>query len=162
MTIDKTLNGNEITLSVDGRLDNNTAPEFLAAFNEAADESDDIVLDLAGVIYLSSAGLRAFASAQKTMNKKGKLTIRNVTPDVMEIFELTGFLKILSILLSVIITYRLGIINRFEPIFSSAVKSGAEGISSEFRVMKQLRAVMSGCAAVYYAAAGKTETGGVF
>jgi anti-sigma B factor antagonist len=97
MTINKTQDGKQLTLSVDGRLDNNTAAEFLSAFNEAANESDDIALDLAKLVYLSSAGLRVIASAQKTMNKKGKLTIRNVTPDVMEVFDLIGLLKILNI-----------------------------------------------------------------
>ena len=47
--------------------------------------------------YVSSAGLRVFLSAQKVMNKQGDMTLRNVSPEIMEIFEVTGFVDILNI-----------------------------------------------------------------
>ena len=57
----------------------------------------DLVFDLANLTYISSAGLRVLLSAQKAMNKKGTMVLRNVKPEIMEIFEITGFSSILTI-----------------------------------------------------------------
>jgi anti-sigma B factor antagonist len=48
--------------------------------------------------YVSSAGLRVLLSAQKTMNKQGKMVIRNANSDIRDIFEVTGFSDILTVL----------------------------------------------------------------
>ena len=97
MTIDKQLNGSELTLTLNGRLDTTTAPELETAIKENIAGITNLVMDFAGLDYLSSAGLRVILSAQKTMNKQGEMVIRNVNETINEVFEITGFIDILTI-----------------------------------------------------------------
>ena len=97
MTIDKQLNGSELTLNLNGRLDTTTAPELETAIKENIAGITNLVMDFAGLEYLSSAGLRVILSAQKTMNKQGEMVIRNVNETINEVFEITGFIDILTI-----------------------------------------------------------------
>mgnify|MGYP003299416453 FL=1 len=97
MIIDKQLNGSELTLSLNGRLDTTTAPELEAVIKENITGVTNLVMDFAGLEYLSSAGLRVILSAQKTMNKQGEMVIRNVNETINEVFEITGFIDILTI-----------------------------------------------------------------
>ena len=97
MTIDKQINGSELTLSLTGRLDTTTAPELEAVIKENIGGATNLVMDFAGLEYLSSAGLRVILSAQKTMNKQGEMVIRNVNETINEVFEITGFIDILTI-----------------------------------------------------------------
>ena len=97
MTIDKQINGSELTLSLTGRLDTTTAPELEAVIKENIGGVTNLVMDFAGLEYLSSAGLRVILSAQKTMNKQGEMVIRNVNETINEVFEITGFIDILTI-----------------------------------------------------------------
>ena len=97
MTIDKQQNGSELTLTLNGRLDTTTAPELENAIKENIAGITNLVMDFAGLEYLSSAGLRVILSAQKTMNKQGEMVIRNVNETINEVFEITGFIDILTI-----------------------------------------------------------------
>lgn len=97
MTIEKTLNGTALILSVSGRLDTTTAPQLENELNESLAGIESLVLDFAGLDYLSSAGLRVLLAAQKTMNKQGKMTLCNVNETIAEIFDVTGFSDILTI-----------------------------------------------------------------
>lgn len=97
MTIDKQINGSELTLSLTGRLDTTTAPELEAVIKENITGVTNLVMDFAGLEYLSSAGLRVILSTQKTMNKQGEMVIRNVNETINEVFEITGFIDILTI-----------------------------------------------------------------
>ena len=97
MTIDKQQNGSELTLTLNGRLDTTTAPELENAIKENIAGVTNLVMDFAGLEYLSSAGLRVILSAQKTMNKQGEMVIRNVNETINEVFEITGFIDILTI-----------------------------------------------------------------
>ncbi|MBQ3540909.1 MAG: STAS domain-containing protein [Phascolarctobacterium sp.] len=97
MIIDKQLNGSELTLALNGRLDTTTAPELEAVIKENITGVTNLVMDFAGLEYLSSAGLRVILSAQKTMNKQGEMVIRNVNETINEVFEITGFIDILTI-----------------------------------------------------------------
>ena len=97
MIIDKQLNGSELTLSLTGRLDTTTAPELEAVIKENIIGVTNLVMEFAGLEYLSSAGLRVILSAQKTMNKQGEMVIRNVNETINEVFEITGFIDILTI-----------------------------------------------------------------
>lgn len=97
MTITKTKNGDALIIALEGRLDTTTAPELDAALRESLDGVTDLTLEMGGLAYLSSAGLRVLLSAQKQMNKQGKMVIKNVCQTIMDVFEVTGFSSILTI-----------------------------------------------------------------
>lgn len=91
-------NNKEITLlKMEGRLDTLTASYLQKAIEELPNSVTMLVLDMKGVDYVSSAGLRVLLNAQKKMNKVGSMKLRGVCKEVMEVFEITGFLDILSI-----------------------------------------------------------------
>ena len=97
MTITKKQNGDSLTIALEGRLDTITAPQLESELRPVMDSIKDLVFDLTDLVYISSAGLRVLLASQKTMNKQGSMCICNVSPDVMEVFELTGFVDILNI-----------------------------------------------------------------
>ena len=97
MTIEKNLTGTELTVALAGRLDTTTAPQLEAELKQSYAGVDKLVLDFAALEYLSSAGLRVLLQAQKTMNKQGEMIIKNVNETINEIFEVTGFIDILTI-----------------------------------------------------------------
>ena len=97
MTIEKNLNGTELTITIAGRLDTTTAPQLEAEFKQSINGVEKLVLDFANLEYLSSAGLRVLLAVQKVMNKQGEMVIRNVNETINEIFEVTGFIDILTI-----------------------------------------------------------------
>ena len=97
MTIEKNLNGTELTLKVIGRMDTTTAPELDKEISENIEGVKKLVLDFSELDYLSSAGLRVILQAQKTMNKQGEMVVRNINETVEEIFEVTGFSDVLTI-----------------------------------------------------------------
>lgn len=96
MTIAKTREDGKLTLALEGRLDTTTAPQ-LEAEAKRLDGVTELVLDFEKLEYLSSAGLRVILAAQKTMNKQGTMVIRQVNETIMEVFEVTGFVDILTI-----------------------------------------------------------------
>ncbi|MBR1833010.1 MAG: STAS domain-containing protein [Ruminiclostridium sp.] len=97
MTISKTENGKEVTVSVEGRIDSKTAPEFEKEVKDCFESFDSMVIDLAQVNYVSSAGLRILLTAHKAMSAKEGLKVRNVCKEVMAIFNVTGFSGVLDI-----------------------------------------------------------------
>ena len=97
MNIKKEQNGSEMNISLEGRLDTTTAPELETELKSSLEGIDALNFDFSALEYVSSAGLRVLLSAQKTMNRQGKMVIRNVKPEIMEIFEVTGFVDILTI-----------------------------------------------------------------
>lgn len=96
MTIEKTLNGETLTLKVIGRLDTSTAPQLEAEMNDSLSSVKDLILDFSELEYISSAGLRVILKAQKVMNKQGTMKLTNVNDTVMEVFDITGFSDILT------------------------------------------------------------------
>lgn len=97
MVIKKTENGSNLEIKVEGRLDTTTAPQLETELNGLDSGVTNLVFDLEALEYISSAGLRVLLCAQKIMNKQGKMTIRNVNEGIMEVFEITGFVDILTI-----------------------------------------------------------------
>lgn len=97
MTINKVQEGDTLTIELGGRLDTTTAPELESALKDSYDGIVNMVLDMEGLIYLSSAGLRTILVAQKRMSKQGNLIVRHVNDTIMEVFEVTGFNDILDI-----------------------------------------------------------------
>lgn len=97
MTIEKNLKGTELTITIIGRLDTTTAPQLEAEIKNSVAGIEKLVLDFASLEYLSSAGLRVLLGAQKTMNKQGEMIVKNVNETINEVFEVTGFIDILTI-----------------------------------------------------------------
>lgn len=97
MNITKKTDGSKLEVLLEGRLDTVTAPELEASLKESLDDVKELVLDLAQLEYISSAGLRVLLSAQKTMNAQGTMVVKNVNETISEIFEVTGFTDILTI-----------------------------------------------------------------
>ena len=97
MTIEIKKNQNETIIEVEGRLDTITAPALDKTINEDIGDTKNLVLNVKGVEYISSAGLRVLLSAQKKMQKVGTMKVVNVCEAVMEVFEMTGFADILVI-----------------------------------------------------------------
>ena len=97
MTINKTNNGSSLTVAIEGRLDTTTAPQLEAELKDSLDGVVELILDLSGMEYISSAGLRVLLSAQKIMSRQGEMKVTGVCETVMEVFEVTGFSDILNI-----------------------------------------------------------------
>lgn len=97
MTIQKTQDGEKLTIALEGRLDTTTAPQLEGELRSAVNGISELVFDFSALEYVSSAGLRVLLSAQKVMNKQGSMVIRNVNSAIMDVFELTGFVDILNI-----------------------------------------------------------------
>lgn len=98
MIINKTLENEKLTLTLEGRLDTATAPQLQELLMPAFDEAANIVLDFTRLTYISSAGLRVLLIGQKEAQQKGgSMTVSNVSEEVMEIFDMTGFTDILTI-----------------------------------------------------------------
>ena len=97
MTIEKTQNGAQKTLTLVGRLDTTTAPQLEEEITTGLDGVEELTFDFAQLEYISSAGLRVLLAAQKTMNKQGKMVVCNVNETIAEVFEITGFSDVLTI-----------------------------------------------------------------
>lgn len=98
MQIQITENGDSKILQVEGRIDTITAPEFEKKLLEELEGAKTLRIDLEQVVYVSSAGLRAFLNGQKYANKNGvDMSLFHVADTVMEVFEMTGFIDILTV-----------------------------------------------------------------
>ena len=97
LDINKALDGNEIVIALKGRLDTLTAPQLEEELGTCLDGVEKLVFDFGELDYISSAGLRVLLSAQKTMNTRGSMTVKNVSEEISEIFDVTGFSDILTI-----------------------------------------------------------------
>ena len=97
MNIVRNKDGSKLTLALEGRLDTTTAPQLEAELKASLDGVAELELDFEKLEYLSSAGLRVLLAAQKVMNKQGSMVIRHVNETIHEVFEVTGFIDILTI-----------------------------------------------------------------
>lgn len=97
MDVDLTREGTRLVVTVSGRLNTGTAPDFESQLIPSLDGITELVIDFSGLDYISSAGLRIILFAQKTMNRQGSMVIRSVKPEIYEVFEMTGFLDFLTI-----------------------------------------------------------------
>ena len=97
MDITKNKDGGKLDIKVSGRLDTTTAPQLDEEIKASVDGVTELVFDLGELEYISSAGLRVLLASQKTMNKQGEMKVTAVSEPVMEIFEVTGFSEILTI-----------------------------------------------------------------
>ena len=91
MTINQTQDGGKLTIALSGRLDTITAPELSAVLDTLSDDVTELVYDMKELDYMSSAGLRVMLLSLKKMSGKGKLTLKNVSDEIKEVFEITQF-----------------------------------------------------------------------
>ena len=97
MTITKKQNGTTLEIALEGRLDTMTAPELEAELSRSLSGAEALVLDFSKLEYISSAGLRVLLTAHKAMMGKEGMKITHVNDVVQEVFEVTGFSDILTI-----------------------------------------------------------------
>ena len=97
MNITKNSADTALTLVLEGRLDTTSSPQLEAELKRSIADITELVFDMNALDYISSAGLRVLLAAQKVMNKQGKMMIRGANQNIMEIFEVTGFVNILTI-----------------------------------------------------------------
>ena len=97
LAINKSVENKKAVFSLEGRLDTVTAPDMDSAIKAVLPQITELVIDMAHLEYISSAGLRILLSAQKAMNTQGTMKLLNVNETVMEIFDVTGFSEILTI-----------------------------------------------------------------
>lgn len=97
MTLNKNLDGKTLTIEIIGRLDTSTAPVLEEEISKSIGEINKLVLDFAQLEYISSAGLRVLLKSQKTMSKQGRMVVANASETIKEVFELTGFMDILTL-----------------------------------------------------------------
>ena len=97
MKIEKNVENGKVELAIEGRLDTTTAPELEKELENLLSEANELVFDMSTLEYISSAGLRVLLKAQKIMNARGSMKVMHVNESIMEVFEITGFLDILTI-----------------------------------------------------------------
>ena len=97
LDIKKNLDGSKLEFVLDGRLDTITDPQLEEEIKASLDGITDLIFNFSGLTYVSSAGLRVLLSSQKTMNEKGRMVVKNVSEEIQEIFDVTGFSDILTI-----------------------------------------------------------------
>ncbi|MBQ7505757.1 MAG: STAS domain-containing protein [Lachnospiraceae bacterium] len=98
MEIKKMENGTALTLAIEGYLDTRTAKEADVVFQEAAKDYEEIILDLAGTSYISSAGIRILRKLQLAMYKKGgRFSMIHLGEEVTRVLEMTGLLDLLKL-----------------------------------------------------------------
>ena len=98
MDIRETVENDRIIFFVEGEIDGSNADEFEDKLRDAAGRTSNLVVDLTGLEYVSSAGLRSFLMVQKQMMQQaGQMSLVHVNDEVMEIFAVTGFVKLLNV-----------------------------------------------------------------
>lgn len=96
MNIKRKKDSSNLFVTVNGRIDTVTAPEFEAGVKPYLDGVTDLTIDFKEVNYVSSAGLRVLLSLQKKMMTQGEMKLVNVSEAVNDVFEVTGFDEILT------------------------------------------------------------------
>ena len=97
MTLEKNADGTVLTVTPDEQLDTIAAREMEGELRMAVDGVKEPIFDMSQVEYMTSAALRVLHSAQKVMKGQGSMVVRHVKPEVMEIFDLTGLVDLLTI-----------------------------------------------------------------
>ncbi len=97
MELTKLKEGTTLTIALEGRLDTVTAEDLDKELKESLDGIKELIFDFEKLDYITSAGLRVITNALKVMNRQGRMVIRNMQPDVKEVFFVTGFLEIIDV-----------------------------------------------------------------
>ncbi len=93
----KKFSTNELLVKPIGRIDINLTPELEKEVNSEIESISYLTIDMSEVDYISSVGLRALLSFQKQISSRGEMKIVDVKPEVLEIFKMVGFDRVLNI-----------------------------------------------------------------
>jgi anti-sigma B factor antagonist len=97
MTINVERDFELVTLEITGRLDTTTAPNLESVINELSEDTRELIFDMSGVEYISSAGIRVLLGAYKKMTlNQGTMRIEKANDMVREVFEMTGLSDMLD------------------------------------------------------------------
>ena len=96
MEIIKTLNNDELVLKVVGELNTTSYPQLEEIVSKSLGNIKTLIFDFEKLEYISSAGLRVLLIAKKSMDKQGKMIVKNANKSVMDILTITGFVNILD------------------------------------------------------------------
>ena len=97
MTINVERDFELVTLEITGRLDTTTAPNLESVINELSEDTKELIFDMSGVEYISSAGIRVLLGAYKKRNShQGTMRIEKANDMVREVFEMTGLSEMLD------------------------------------------------------------------
>ncbi len=95
--VNKEKNGSELLITLEGILDSPAAPTLSEALDGCYDGLTKLIFEFKDLEYLTSAGLRVLLEAQQEMDDiEGEMVLRNVSDEIMEVFELTGFDDVLT------------------------------------------------------------------
>ncbi|MCL2182709.1 MAG: STAS domain-containing protein [Chitinispirillia bacterium] len=98
MEIGKSQENGKVVITLAGRLDTTSAPQLQGELLPVFDNVKLVVLDFAGLEYVSSAGLRVLLLGEKTAKAKdAAMSLINVSKEIRDVFEMTGFTDILKI-----------------------------------------------------------------
>lgn len=99
MEITKVSTEEKLIVQLEGRLDTNTAPKLQAELLPLIESNRKVEMDFKEMVYVSSAGLRVLLMGEKTAKSKGtQLFFTNVSDEIMEVFDMTGFSNVLNII----------------------------------------------------------------
>lgn len=97
MDVELTRDSGSLLATVSGRINTATAPDLESQLLSALGGTTDLTIDMKDVLYISSAGLRVILTVQKVMSRQGSFKLRNLRPEVFEVFEMTGFSQFITI-----------------------------------------------------------------
>ncbi|MBQ9382807.1 MAG: STAS domain-containing protein [Ruminiclostridium sp.] len=97
MNFTKSQDGNTLTVELIGEVDSMNTPELEEKLLKETVGVTELIFDLKGLEYISSAGLRVLLTMQKMMKTQGSMVIKNTNEEVMDIFKVTGFVRLLNL-----------------------------------------------------------------
>lgn len=97
MEMEKTNNGEKLYVKLAGEIDAVVANEIEKELLTQVEDIKELIFDLEKLEYVSSAGLRVFLAMQKRMKTQGYMEIKNTNEEVMHIFNISGFTRLLNI-----------------------------------------------------------------
>jgi len=97
MNVSMNKNGKELTVTLEGRLDTLTSPVLEEQLEPALEGVEKLVFDFEKLVYISSAGLRVLLTAMQVMEGQGEMKVRNVRPEIMDVFQVTGLLDDIAV-----------------------------------------------------------------
>lgn len=98
MDINVNQDGNKATISLNGKLSVATSPDLETAIQNLPESTNEFVIDLTSLEYISSAGLRVLVSTEKLAGQRGgKMVLQNPNEEVSEVFDMTGLADVFTI-----------------------------------------------------------------